>query len=130
MDLAKQKISARNYFTTHILSFQAQNYTQKCLGFELGASDVVTVDDNHRAFLQIVAYHQFLKGGIGGGNLSKVELKLRCAQCHAQRTIDPIVQQKVILDFEGGTNFVLVVPTLRVLRYSARKTQVQHAHWR
>jgi hypothetical protein len=32
---------------------------------------VATVDDYIRAFLQIVAYHQFLKGGAGGDGLSK-----------------------------------------------------------
>ena len=38
---------------------------------------VATVDDYICAFLQVVAYYQFLKGGIGGVCPSKEELKLR-----------------------------------------------------
>ena len=52
---------------------------------------VATVDDYIRAFLQVVAYYQFLKGGIGGDGPSKEELKLRGAQRRAQRTGDPTV---------------------------------------
>ena len=36
---------------------------------------VATVDDYIRAFLQVVAYYQFLKGGNGGDGSSKEELK-------------------------------------------------------
>jgi hypothetical protein len=32
---------------------------------------VATVDDYIRAFLQVMAYHQFLKGGAGGDGPSK-----------------------------------------------------------
>jgi hypothetical protein len=44
---------------------------------------VATVDDFIWAFLQVVAYYQFLKGGIGGDGPSKEELKLRGAQRRA-----------------------------------------------
>jgi hypothetical protein len=44
---------------------------------------VATMDDYIRVFLQIVAYHQFLKGGAGGDGPSKEELKLRYAQRRA-----------------------------------------------
>ena len=37
------------------------------------------VDDYIQAFLQVVAYYQYLKDG--GMGPSKEELKLRCAQC-------------------------------------------------
>ena len=40
---------------------------------------VVAVDDYIQAFLQVVAYYQYLKGGVGGVGPSKEELKLRCA---------------------------------------------------
>ena len=63
---------------------------------------VATVDDYIRAFLQVVAYYQFLKCGIGGDGPSKEELKLRGAQRRAQRTGDPTVLQKVLLDMPGG----------------------------
>ena len=71
-----------------------------------------TVDDYIRAFLQVVAYHQFLKGGVGGDGPSKEELKLRCAQRRAHRTGDPAVLQKVLLDFEGGDEFCTRSPHL------------------
>jgi hypothetical protein len=44
---------------------------------------LATVDDFIRAFLQVVAYYQFLKGGIGGDSPSKEELKLMGTQRRA-----------------------------------------------
>ena len=38
---------------------------------------VAAVDDYVRAFLQVVRYHQFLKGGVCGTGPSKEELRLR-----------------------------------------------------
>jgi hypothetical protein len=73
---------------------------------------VATVDDYIRAFLQVVAYQQFLKGGAGGDGPSKEELKLRCAQRRAQRTGDPAVLQKVLIDFEGVDEFCTHSPHL------------------
>ena len=46
-----------------------------------GSLYVVVVDDYIRAFLQVVAHYQYLKGGVGGMGPSREELKLRCAQC-------------------------------------------------
>jgi hypothetical protein len=37
---------------------------------------VATVHDSIRAFLQVVAYHQFLNDGAGGDGPSKEELKV------------------------------------------------------
>ena len=73
---------------------------------------VATVDDYIRAFLQVVAYYQFLKAGIGGDGPSKEELKLRGAQRRAQRTGDPTVLQKVLLDMPGGEEFCTRDPHL------------------
>jgi hypothetical protein len=66
---------------------------------------IALVDDYIRAFLQVVAYYQFLKGGIGGDGPSKEKLKLRGAQRRAQRTGDPTVLQKVLCDIPGGEEF-------------------------
>ena len=52
---------------------------------------IATVDDYIQAFLQVVAYYQYLKGGVGGMGPSREELKLRSAQRRAQRTSDPSV---------------------------------------
>ena len=73
---------------------------------------VATVDDYIRAFLQVVAYYQFLKGGIGGVGPSKEELKLRWVQCRAERTGDPTVLQKTFLDMPGAEDFCTREPHL------------------
>ena len=73
---------------------------------------VATVDDYIRAFLQVVAYYQFLKGGIGGVGPSKEELKLRWAQRRAERTGDPIVLQRAFLDMSGAEDFCTREPHL------------------
>jgi hypothetical protein len=73
---------------------------------------VATVDDFIRAFLEVVAYYQFLKGGIGGDGPSKEELKLRGAQRRAQRTGDSTVLQKVLLDMPGAEEFCTRDPHL------------------
>ena len=44
---------------------------------------IAAMDDYIRAFLQVVAYYQYFKGGIGGMGPSIEELKLRSAQCRA-----------------------------------------------
>jgi hypothetical protein len=73
---------------------------------------VAMVDDYIRVFLQVVAYYQFLKGGISGDGPSKEKMKLRGAQRQAQRTGDPIVLQKVLLDMHGGIEFCTRDPYL------------------
>ena len=73
---------------------------------------VATVNDYICAFLQVVAYYQFLKGGIGRDGPSKKELKLRGAQRRAQRTGDPTMLQKVLLDMPDGEEFCTRDPHL------------------
>ena len=73
---------------------------------------VATVDDYIRAFLQVVAYYQFFKSGVGGVGPSKEELKFRGAQRRAQRTGDPTMLQKVLLDMPGGEEFCTHDPHL------------------
>jgi hypothetical protein len=73
---------------------------------------VVAVDDYIRAFLQVVAYYQLFKGGIGGDGQSKKKLKLGGAQRRAHRTGDPIVLQKVLLKMPSGEEFCTRDPHL------------------
>ena len=73
---------------------------------------VATVDDYIRAFLQVVAYYQFLKGGIGGVGSSQEELKLRWAQRRAERTGDPTVLQRAFLHMPGAEDFCTCKPHL------------------
>ena len=73
---------------------------------------MATVDDYIRAFLQVVAYYQFLKGRIGRDGPSKEELKLRGAQRRVQRSGDPTVLQKVLLDMPGEEEFCTRHPHL------------------
>ena len=73
---------------------------------------VAIIDDYIRTFLQVMAYHQFLKGGVGGVGLSKEKLKLRCVQRSAQRTSDPVVMRKILLDMPNGDKFCTCNPHL------------------
>jgi hypothetical protein len=73
---------------------------------------VATGEDYIRAFLQVVAYYQFLQDGIGGDGPSKEEFKVRGTQRRAQRTGDPIKLQKVLLDMPGGEEFCTRDPHL------------------
>ena len=58
-----------------------------------------------RAFLQVVAYYQYLKGGVGGMGPSREELRLRSAQHRAHRTGDPGVIQSALLGLLGADDF-------------------------
>jgi hypothetical protein len=60
----------------------------------------------------VIAYYQFLKGGIDGDGLSKEELKLRGAQRQAQRTGNHTVLQKVLFDMPCGEEFCTCDPHL------------------
>ena len=71
---------------------------------------MVAVDDYIRAFLEVVAYYQYLKGGVGGVGPSKEELKLRCAQHRAQRTNDPSILQSILLGMPGANEFCTCDP--------------------
>ena len=66
---------------------------------------VAAVDDYIRAFLQVVAYYQYLKGGVGGMGPSREELRLRSAQRRAHRTGDPGVIQSALLGMPGADDF-------------------------
>ena len=66
---------------------------------------VAAVDDYIRAFLQVVAYYQYLNGGVGGMGPSREELRLRSAQRRAHRTSDPGVIQYALLGMLGADDF-------------------------
>ena len=71
-----------------------RDYPQKWLqasGNKGGDLYVAAVDNYIRASLQIVAYYQYLKGGVEGLGPSKEELKLRCAQRCVEWTGNPSV---------------------------------------
>jgi hypothetical protein len=73
---------------------------------------VATVDDYIRAFMQVVAYYQFLKGDVGGSGPCKNELKLRNAQRRARNTGDPRVLKEAMLDMPGADEFCIRDPHL------------------
>ena len=50
---------------------------------------VATVDDFVRAFMQVVAYYQYLNGERGGTSLGKEELLLQVAQRTTVRSGNP-----------------------------------------
>ena len=52
---------------------------------------IAAVDDYIRAFLQVVAYYQYLKGGVSRLGPSKEKLRLRSAQCHFVWIGDPCI---------------------------------------
>ena len=67
----------------------------------------VAIMDNYiQAFIQNMAYHQFLESGVWGDGPSKEERKL----WRAQHSDDPIVQLKVLLDLEGGDDLYICSP--------------------
>ena len=66
---------------------------------------VAAVDNYIRAFLQVVAYYQFLKGCVRGMGPSREELRLRSAQRQAHRTGDPGVIQSALLGMHGADDF-------------------------
>src|SRR5579875_60245 len=74
---------------------------------------MATIDDYIRAFLQVVAYYQFLRGGSGGNGPSKDELKLRAAQRKANRTGDPAALQKVLQSMPGAEDLCTHTPHLK-----------------
>ena len=66
---------------------------------------VAAVDDYVRAFLQVVGYYQYLKGGAGGSGPSREELRLRTAQRRAHRTGDPTSLNAAVLNMPGAEDF-------------------------
>jgi hypothetical protein len=77
---------------------------------------MVIVDDYIRAFLQVVAYHKFLKGGVEGDGPSKDKF----IQHRAQRIGNSVVLQKFLLDMPGEDELLLVISNSRMPRFSAR----------
>ena len=71
---------------------------------------MVAVDDYIQTFLQVVAYYQYLKGGVGGMGPSRKELNLRCTQRRAQRTSDPGVLQSALLGMSRVDEFCTCDP--------------------
>ena len=71
---------------------------------------IAIVDDYIRAFFQVVAYYQYLKGDIGDIGPSREELKLRSAQRRAQRTSDPDVIQSTLLGISKADEFCTLDP--------------------
>lgn len=66
---------------------------------------VAAVDDYVRAFLQMVAYYQYPKGGAAGSGLSREELRLRTAQRRAHRTGDPSSLNAAVMNMPGAQDF-------------------------
>jgi hypothetical protein len=66
---------------------------------------VAAVDDYVRAFLQVVGYYQYLKGGAVGSGPSREELRLRTAQRRAHRTGDPTTLNAAVLNMPGAEDF-------------------------
>src|ERR1700737_1835921 len=73
---------------------------------------VATVDDFVRAFMQCVAYYQFLKGERPGTGPSKEELKLRRAQRSAARTGNSKHLHEAFLNMPGADEWCTRTPHL------------------
>ena len=79
-------------------------------GNKRGDLYIAVVDNYIRAFLQLVTYYQYLKGGVGGIGPSRGELKLRFAQRRAQLTGDPRVIQSALLGMPRVDDFCTLDP--------------------
>ena len=66
---------------------------------------VATVDDFVRAFMQVVAYYQYLNGERGGTGLGKEELLLRVAQRTTVRSRDPRALHAALSRMPGAEEF-------------------------
>ena len=73
---------------------------------------MATVNDFVRAFMQCLAYYQFLKGENPGTGLSKEELKLRRAQRSAAKTGNSKPLHEAILKMSGGDEWCTRTPHL------------------
>ncbi len=90
---------------------------------------VSTVDDYIRAFMQVVAYYQYLKGNVGGTGPDKEELKLRNAHRRARVSGDPRVLKEAMLDMPGADEFCTRDPHLEgeeVFGSAKRKLDLPH----
>ena len=73
---------------------------------------VASVDDMVRAFMQVVAYYQFLKGEKSGTGLGKEELRLRTAQRIAQRSGNSKDLHAALANMPGADDFCIRDPHL------------------
>jgi hypothetical protein len=71
---------------------------------------IATVDDFIRALMQVVRYHQYLKGDRAGTGPGKEELQLRAAQRRAERTGDPKVLKVAMAKLPGAELFCTRAP--------------------
>jgi hypothetical protein len=76
---------------------------------------VTTVDDHIRAALQVVAYHQFLKGDVGGDGPSKENSSFDALN----QLVTPLSYRRFSSTYLVGTNYVLKFSPSRVPRFSA-----------
>ena len=74
---------------------------------------VATVDDYVRAFMQMVAYYQYLNGERPGTGPRKEELLLRVAQRTAQRSGNPKSLHQVLRNMPGAEGFCTREPHLQ-----------------
>ena len=81
---------------------------------------VAIVDDYVRAFLQVVAYHQFLKGGFGGDGLAKKGSSFAALNVVLNVLVTPLSFKRFSTTSKVEMISVLVVPISRVPRSSAR----------
>ena len=66
---------------------------------------VAAVDKYIAAFLQVVAYYQFLQGGVDRVGPSKEKLKLKFAQHNAEWSGNPSVLQKALFNMSSVEEF-------------------------
>ena len=73
---------------------------------------VATVDDYVRAFMQVVAYYQYLNGERAGSGPGKEELLMRVAQRTAQRSGNPKSLHQALANMPGAEGFCTRDPHL------------------
>ena len=73
---------------------------------------VATVDDYVRAFMQVVAYYQYLNGDRSGTGPGKKELLLRVAQRTTQRSGNPKALHAAMAKLPGASDFCTREPHL------------------
>ena len=80
--LFKKRLFPKEFFTmpSYNLAETIHNKWLQAFSNKSGDLYIVAIDDYIHAFLQVVAYYQYLKGGFGSLGLSKEKLKLRSTQ--------------------------------------------------
>jgi hypothetical protein len=84
---------------------------------------VATVDDYIRAFLQIVAYYTFLKGGVGGDGPSKEDSNSRVLNVELSVLATPQCCKRSCSTCPVGKSFALAIHTLRAPRCLDRRNE-------